>query len=304
MKFLLASLLGLLTLLCAPLATANVPNVLIMGEDADTDTVPRNSRVFRRVLDAVANQMGDEGFRVFDETAVTLDEFAQGRMRRTDAELVDIGRSIRRPPIDVVVIFRIFASAEDRSYTTVVRSRIEGRLLNVQSGERLGNFEVESPRGSWNARPDCNRECILEVVGGNSRILANDLGAVLAEQLAWLIRDRDPAPVTTAGGSGSGGLMQQYVLEFDNFTPEDVAAIEEYLVIFSGYDSHRPIYTGARRAEFWYQSHIDSARLNRNLNRMLEVLDLRGVVQFSGNTYKVSNITRRRDRPDPTDMDW
>ena len=33
------------------------PNVLVMGEDADLDTVPRNSRVFKRVLDAGANQL-------------------------------------------------------------------------------------------------------------------------------------------------------------------------------------------------------------------------------------------------------
>ena len=31
------------------------PNVLVMGEDADLDAVPRNSRVFQRVLDAVAS---------------------------------------------------------------------------------------------------------------------------------------------------------------------------------------------------------------------------------------------------------
>ena len=33
------------------------PNVLIMGEDWDEDTIPRKSQVFERVIDAVAGQL-------------------------------------------------------------------------------------------------------------------------------------------------------------------------------------------------------------------------------------------------------
>jgi len=174
-------------------------------------------------------------------------------------------------------------------------------MLSAQSGERLGNFEVESPRGDWNVNPNCNRECILEAVGKNTRIISNDVGAVLAEQLAYQGRDR--GGVAGAPGSGDGRPVQ-YVLEFDNFTPDDVMAIEEYLVIFSGYDSHRPIMTSARRAEFWYQSSITTSKLNRNLNRMLAELDLRGVVRFNGNTFTVSSISRRQDRPAAKSSDW
>ena len=51
-------------------------NILIMGEDANPDTVPRGSRVFSQVLDALANELIDEGFDVYDETAAA-------RMRRS-----------------------------------------------------------------------------------------------------------------------------------------------------------------------------------------------------------------------------
>lgn len=295
------ALVGAVALNPVPAQAADYPNLLIMMQDADDDTVPRNSRVADRVMDALTNQLTDAGFRVFNETAVTLDDFAQDRIRRSDAELIDIARSIQRPPIDVVVLYEIFASAQERGYTTKVRARVVGRMLDVQTGERLGNFELEAPRGDWNVNPKCNRECILEAVGKNTRILANDIGAVLSEQLAWQGRDRGGYP----GGPGGGdGRATQYVLEFDNFTPDDVMAIEEYLVIFSGYDSHRPISSGARRAEFWYQSSITTAKLNRNLNRMLAELDLRGVVRFNGNTFTISRIMQRRDRPAPSGSDW
>ncbi|WP_376696533.1 hypothetical protein [Wenzhouxiangella sp. EGI_FJ10305] len=279
-----------------PVLASNDPNLLIMGEDYDEDTVPRDSRVFRRVLNALSNQLHDEGFKVYDETAVSLDDFAQGRVRRSDAELIDIARSIDQPPIDVVVMFSIYASAKDVDYTTKVRTRVEGRLLNVRTGQRLGNFELPSPR-EWNAEPNCSRECILETVGGYARILANDVGAVLTEKLAWMVDGGGQAP--------GGGIENAYTLVFDGFTPEEIMTFEEYLVIFSGYRDHRPTYSGARRQELWYESQIEAARLNRNLQRMLQETGLRGVVTFSGSNFTVRKVTLRgeRQRPDPND-DW
>ena len=82
-------------------------NILIMGEDADSDTVPRNNRVFKRVLSGLSNELHDEGFNVYDETAVTMDHSTQGRTRRVDQEIIDIARSVKRPLIDVATIFSI-----------------------------------------------------------------------------------------------------------------------------------------------------------------------------------------------------
>ena len=285
-------------LVIAPGFAGDKPNLLVMGEDADKDAVPRNSRVFRRVLDSLNEEMHNYGFDMYDETAVTLDDFAQGRVRRTDAEIIDIARSVRRPPIDVAVIFQIYASAKQLDYTTKVRTRVTGRLLNVKTGQRLGNFEMESPK-EWNAPQKCSRECILETVGGYSKTLANDLGSVLSEKLAWMVEGGDGS-----GGSGESQLPMAYTLIFDGFTPEDMLAIEEYLVIFSGYKSHRPVYSSARRSELWYESTIKSAKMNRNLQKMLQELNLRGLVQFSGNTFTAKKITRRNEHKKPVAGKW
>ena len=48
------------------------PNVLIMGEDWDEDTIPRKSQIFERVIDAVAGQLNKAGFKVIDETMACL----------------------------------------------------------------------------------------------------------------------------------------------------------------------------------------------------------------------------------------
>ena len=287
-----------LMLAMGPAFAGDTPNLLVMGEDADKDTVPRNSRVFKRVLDALNEEMHNAGFNMYDETAVTLGDYAQGRTRRTDAEIIDIARSIRRPPIDVAVIFQIYASAKQLDYTTEVKVRISGRMLNVKTGQRLGNFEVNTPQ-DLNAEPKCSRDCILETVGDNSKMIAADLGAVLAEKLDWMVNGD-----ASGEAGGDSQLPMAFNLIFDGFTPEDMLSIEEYLVIFSGYKSHRPVYSSQRRSEIWYESTIKSAKLNRNLQKMLAELDLRGMVQFSGNTYTVKKITRRNEHKKPVSSDW
>ncbi len=267
------------------------PNILIMGEDADRDTIPRNSRVFKQVLNALANQMNDEGFDVFDETAITLDNYVQGRVHRADDEIIDIARSVNRPPIDVAVIFSIYASSNQKSYTTKIRTRIEGRLLNVHSGQRLGNFEVEIPR-AMNAPHDCDGECLRETVGRRARNLAEDLGAVLTEKLAHLT-DRGRG---RAFSDNESYLPTAYQLAFNGFNADDLDGIEEYIVAFNGYIHHRPTNSSMRNAEYWYETDSGSARLNRNLRRMLDHLGVRGRVSFSGNTFNVAKITLRNRR--------
>ena len=279
-----------------PSVAGEQPNILMMGEDADADTVPRNSRVFRRVLDALAEELGNKGFKVYDEVAVSLDNFVQGRMRRHDVEIIDVARSIKRPPIDVVTMFSIYANARKTSYTTKVDTRITGRLLNVRSGERLGNFEVKlDPPG--NAPVDCDRECILETVGGNAKVLAHDLGAVLAVKLDALSPTSDGA--STTGGlteTDPTGLSVAYTLTFAGFTSDEITRVEEYIAAFRGYEHHRPVKTGLRTAEYWYESQSDTARLNRNLRRMLDHLGIQGRVAYAGNDFTVDKITARPKR--------
>lgn len=285
--------LGLFT----PTYAADTPNILVMGEDADNNTVPRNSRVFKGVLSALQSQMHNKQFDVYDETAVTLDSFTQGRVRRSDAELLDIARSITRPPIDVVVVFSIYASMQKLDYTSKVKSRITGRMLNAQTGKFLASFEVESGELS-NVPENCSRECLSEILAEKGSVLGNDLGAVLAEKLAYLVDDGTPGPA-------SNSMFADYYLVFDGFNAQDTMAIEEYLVIFSGYESLRPTEQRYTRTSVLYRSSSSSAKLNRNLKKMLEELGMRATVNFEGNTFKMKRITLRgKNHPTQAESVW
>jgi hypothetical protein len=292
--------LGVCTSLAAHAAAAEQPNVLVMGEDADEDGVPCSSRVFKSALAVMTEEMHLKGFDTYDETAVTLDTFVQGQCGRTEAEIIDIARSLTRPPIDVITLFSIYASAEELSYTTKIDIRIIGRLVQSPNGRHLGTFEVELADPA-NAPRNCDRECLLEAIAYETRILARELGAVLAEKLDHLSPTAEPGTESTivrveAEAAGQDGLPAAYPLLFEGFTPEEINDIEEYIVAFRGYEHHRPVRCGVRICEYWYETRSDFARLKRNLTVMLDYLSVRGRVEANARQIRVQKIASPESR--------
>ncbi|WP_141235502.1 hypothetical protein [Pseudoalteromonas sp. NBT06-2] len=284
--------------LLLPAFAADKPNILIIGEDAAGDSVPNDSRVFKRVLDALINQMHDRGFDVYDEAILTLLDKTPAKIRRTDREIIEIARASKRPPIDIIMIFQIYASSQNLASRTRINTLLMGRLLNVKTGKHLGSFEVDSGK-NFNGPVECKQECILTIVGDKSRILANDLGAILAEKLLWINNGDE-----MSDHNDLNRMITEYALIFDGFNAKEYMAIEEYLVIFSGYAQHRPIEIRHTRSEIWYQSTIKTAKLDRNLNKMLAELDMQSVINFEGNTFTVKRITFRNKKTQENNEIW
>jgi hypothetical protein len=271
---------------------ADSVNVLIMIEDADNDSIPRDSRINKRVHASISQQLNHIA-DVYDETSITLSSFKQGRVRRSDAELLDIARSITRPPIDIVVVFSTYSSVNTSEYAKKARARIEGRILNAKSGQFLDNFEVQSPK-SWAVPYACNKQtCMLEEIGDEAKVLGDELGLILAEKLNWLLN-----PDNTDGNAHSAITMfNDYYLEFDGFSAQDIASIEEYLLVFSGYISHRPTQQRHTRTTLLYRSTIGAAKLSRNIIKLLEELNMRATLNFDGNAFSLKRITLRDEKP-------
>jgi len=271
---------------------ADSVNLLIMIEDADKDSIPRDSRINKRVHASISQQLNHIA-DVYDETSITLDSFKQGRVRRSDAELLDIARSITRPPIDIVVVFSTYASVNISEYAKKVRARIEGRMLNTKSGQFLDNFEVQSPK-SWAVPYACDKQtCMLEEIGDEAKVLGDELGLILAEKLNWLLN-----PDSTDDNAHSAvAMFNDYYLEFDGFSAQDMLNIEEYLLVFSGYISHRPTQQRHTRTTLLYRSTIDTAKLSRNIIKLLEELNMRATLNFEGNAFSLKRITLRGENP-------
>jgi hypothetical protein len=279
---------------------ADSVNLLIMIEDGDRNSVSRDSQINKRVHASISQQLNQVA-DVYDETSITLDTFRQGRVRRTDAELLDIARSVTRPPIDIVVVLSTYASVTTNEYAKKARARVEGRILNAKSGQFLDNFEVQSPR-SWSIPYACDRQtCMLEEMGDEAKVLGNELGLILAEKLNWLINsetlNENNSENASKNVSKNAELVNDYYLEFDGFSAQDVAKIEEYLLVFSGYISHRPTQQRHTRTTLLYRSTTGTAKLSRNILKLLEELNMRATINFEGNSFSIKRITLRGENP-------
>ncbi len=279
---------------------AESPNILIIGADGNQDTVPRHGRVFNGVVDEFSAILQDNGFAVYDEAAITLGKRAQGRARRSEAELMDIARSVLRPPVDVAIIFSIYTRAKRLGYTAKIGSQITARLLNVMTGQHLGSFQVTSPR-SLRAPVDCGRACLVEIFERDARRLSRELGRQLAQRLTSMLSAKT-VPYGSPGDVYSG-MSAAYTLVFEGYSAEEVFEIEEYLVVFSGYEHHRPISSGRQRHEYWYETGSARGRLNRNLSKMLDYLKMPGQVELSGNVFTVTKTGQGKSAADGWD-DW
>ncbi|WP_031479449.1 hypothetical protein [Maridesulfovibrio frigidus] len=280
----------------------DLPRVMIVGEDVDKDTIPRDSRVFKRVLNSISNELINRGFDVRDETALTHQTHAQGRIRRNDAELIQIAKDAG---IDVLTIFSIYPNVKSNANSVRVTARVEGRLLSVNDGARMGNFESEPQQYQLVPSP-YSRNDVLEAVGKLSKIIGADVGAVLGDRLDQYHPDGGSSDGGSGGVSSSGRLLE-WTLIFDGFNDDDMLDIEDYIVIYTGYDSHRPKSNALNTSshhEYWYKSSIDSAHLKRNMVRMLRKMNMKGRVYISGNELKIVKQHSVRQRTKKSNNDW
>jgi len=279
-----------LCVMAGTLLAADLPRVMIMGEDWDHDSIPRHSRVYDRVLNAMSNQLLNEGFDVKDETAMTLDTHVQGRQRRTDAELISVAKDAG---VDVAVIFSIYPNVKKKYGSAKATARVMGRMLDVYSGSRMGNFELE-PQQYQPLQTPYSRNDVIEGVGKIAKVIGQDVGAEIAQRLSGYVDQ-------------PGGQLIEWSLIFDGFTADDMMNMEEYLVIFSGYDSHRPKKNALNTSthhEYLYKSSINSAKLKTNFNKALKKMNMQGRVYTSGNEVKVVKSAKVRQRRVKEQSEW
>jgi hypothetical protein len=231
-----------------------------------------------------------------------------GRVRRTDAQLISIAQRIPKPPIDVIVAFQVYASVQQNAYSDIkeLRVRIPARLIQVQTGKALGNFEVAvGPRGLKPLPVNCNRDCILESVGDEAVPIAHEVGIVLANKLDELspvapkssVAAADPAPLPPPPGPaataspGCTGMSTAYTIVLKGLEPDEAGWIAQTVMAFQGYEHERPVRTMTRYAEYWYETCSDDVRLERNLRVMLDQMHGQYRLALTGHQFEIEKLS-------------
>ena len=132
-------------------------------------------------------------------------------------------------------------------------------------------------------------------------LLLGTTGASADTRVLNLVLAKDKANQTVTLykeiGDDSGGSMERRCeVVFDGFDSRDLRDIEEYLVIFSGYHSYRPKVTRKGLLLYLlYTPPISTAKLQRNLINLVDVLGLDATMRFSGNpcTMRIKKARRK-----------
>ncbi len=300
----------------------NRPNILILIQDDDPDTTPaRRQRVMSRVVGGMNDVLNAKGYNTYDRTAITQEFNLPNDKRKARASLVELARTVKEPPLDAVLLIKLYASAKKAPYNDIYRLdlRAEGELLSVKTGQFIGHFETES--FDHPVLPvKCDRDCILEVVGKNGRIIGNDLANALEIKLVGFLNSAgvqapaqaakvdqgvritvqtqppvaSSAPVISSGPKPAcTGFPVGYTMTFLGFDDREKRAIEEFLNAFSCVQNIRMLPSSPGKLAFWYEISANDTILNRNLSTMLDYMNVKGQVNIAGSKIQVQKVLSR-----------
>ena len=259
-------------------------NIVVLGQDRGGDSLLPESAPFVTALDVLTGQLNRAGFAVFDRAALALGE----EPGHNDARLISAARAVTRPPLDLAILVSLSARSESQNYSKRLSSRLDARLLDLGTGRQLGTFQFGDDK-PIRLPLSCERSCLRGHLTETAERQARDLAAALIERLSVLDGGHAVARAATVKSSAH---TAGYNLVFDGFTDREVTEMEEYLVVFKGYQLHRPIVTTGLRHEFWYETTSPRVRLNRNLIKMLQHLRLSGEVHLAGDAFTLARAPR------------
>ena len=271
---------------CSSQPASQPQHILVVAASEDARL---SANTLQRLVTSAQSQFNQAGHKAFDLTAISgLSRQQQAGLSRAAA--LDLARTSRSPALDALLYYSPNVVLNDASHRRQLKVSLDGSLIAVGSGQLLGSSSMQREQS---LAPDCRGRCAEEAGAELLRQLAQDTAAALVSKLGAV-----RAGEGNRGHSGSNG----YNLVFNNFTASQLTAIEQGLSQLTGYQSHRPGYLSHTRAEYWYQSRLGSAALNREVQQLLAELGLRTSLQFSGNSLLVEQITLR---PAPVrDYQW
>jgi hypothetical protein len=207
---------------------------------------------------------------------------------RSEAMLVDVARSYSKTTIDYLIVLSAEANVKRNDYSTRISGSVYGKTLALHSGRVKGAYNAQGR--SINKDSDCNDFCVNSELGDSLQSAASELSAEILNSIHNISysqnKNRGSQRDTKAPANNSPNVVD-YTLVFEGFTKQDIADIEEYLPIFSGYQRMRFYANRHQYAEIAYDSSISRNKLDQNLNRMLSEINVSGAVKITGNTATV-----------------
>ncbi len=279
---LLLSVLVILLTACANQNSTTAPvNIVIAIQDDGAGSIAHTNNAVVRLANNLSGELSAGGANVYDLGA----EFDYSGPRNR-AMLMDMARSYQRAPIDYIVLLSATSLTRSLDHTTQITGRVSSETVNVNTGRYLGSYASQGSK--INVSPSCRNSCINDTLSRSLNTTVGELASAILSALPSRQASQPPShPI-----SGSS----EFALIFDGFTPQNMSDIEEYLVIFSGYEGMRLVNNRHTYTEISYNASISRSKLSRNLYRTLHELGINGTVSITGNTVRVNKTTTRQNQ--------
>lgn len=278
---------------------AGIP-VIIMGEDSDKRSIPRDSDIFRRVINELKSQMSRYNFYVIDEEMLAVEFGWKMRKRRPKTELIQVvdlanqGTNMAYHS-KAFVTFKIVAQQKDMDFAKKAFVRISGEVYDSQARRFISSYEV--PKLVFPIQTE-----LIEDVGDRARDIAASLGDALRKHLAFVSRGSATATTGAASGPQSGGMAVTYSFVFRNFATREVMEMTGVMEDeFAGFQRAQPPQGDSAVFRYGYVSTAKANKLYRWLNVLISDMGMspdRDVkITMRGTTFEVNKMF---DSPAPS----
>ena len=284
--------LGFILLCSFPtMVQATETNILILGEEGEKRSISRNHPVFKSVLGATSNWLGQKGFRIFNKTIFEQFSVSRGQNHYTLAKAIEHTKAIKTPIIDAIVVLSLLPEIKVDKNNNLINVNVSGKIINVSTGALIGNIEAKLPE-YYSVLKSClvHRDCILESIKDHSEKLGEETGVLLEEHFKQAMH---PSKQNLNKGnieSQKPALIKSYNLTFNNFEPYEFNFFEERVSSLSDYHRHEIILSMSRRFEINYETRSDDAKLKQNLRVLIDQLKVNASLKCMKNSCTISKF--------------
>lgn len=274
LAFISIGLMLLAAVTVPPAYSSDGPIVLIAGDDSDPASVSRQNQVHSRVASEIAARLDNMGYRIAAIRSRAPGQADNGKHRAGKTDLLAVARELIPAKADLLVLVAIRADARSRSHTRTIVTRIEARVLDVGTGNPVGD-NVRAVSEPGHTAQDCSEACLLDAV----REQAGRMAPGLADAVANM--------------ADGAGIDRNWSIRLQDIDGEHAERIEEYLRVFPGVQSMARQEREGTDTEYDYRSTAGRAAIRENMVRMLNYLQYGYEISLSGNGFAI----RRHVRP-------
>lgn len=220
---------------CSSLAHEVNSRVIVVGEDEDIISIPKENEIYKRVIAQIQESLMRHKIFVVDEDMISVKlgfEMPKGRNKSKILQMLQVANTTTDATVKsrLLVLFSIIPNVQNMEFTRQLSVRVRGQIFDLTNLRALSSFEVKNDETVPVPKKEslCNQLCVQEKAGELAASLGRELGEVLVIKLEKLIEGSNGSDGSTNAVNDSG-LGNVYNLKFVLFKKSQILRLKKKL---------------------------------------------------------------------------